>query len=126
MEYARLGRSNLEVSRICLGTMHFGTRTPEAEAFAIMDKALEMGINFFDTANVYGRPKTGQTEEIIGRWMAQGGGRRDRRGHLSLQDPQALRGFSPASADGPYRSLSGAPHRPHDHAGGVLAHLCAA
>ena len=78
MEYARLGRSNLEVSRICLGTMHFGTRTPEAEAFEIMDKALEMGINFFDTANVYGRPNTGRTEEIIGRWLAQGGGRRDR------------------------------------------------
>lgn len=77
MEYARLGRSNLVVSRICLGTMHFGTRTPEAEAFEIMDKALEMGINFFDTANVYGRPNTGGTEEIIGRWLAQGGGRRD-------------------------------------------------
>lgn len=78
MEYTRLGRSNVEVSKICLGTMHFGTRTPEAEAFEIMDKALEMGINFFDTANVYGRPQTGLTEEIIGRWMAQGGGRRDR------------------------------------------------
>lgn len=78
METTRLGRSNLEVSRICLGTMHFGTRTPEAEAFKIMDTALDMGINFFDTANVYGRPNTGRTEEIIGKWLAQGGGRRDR------------------------------------------------
>jgi aryl-alcohol dehydrogenase-like predicted oxidoreductase len=79
MDYRRLGRSNMTVSRICLGTMHFGSRTPEDEAFAIMDRALEMGINFFDTANVYGgRPNTGRTEAIIGRWLAQGGGRRDR------------------------------------------------
>ncbi len=78
METTRLGRSNMIVSRICLGTMHFGTRTSEAEAFEIMDKALDMGINFFDTANVYGRPNCGRTEEIIGRWLAQGGGRRDR------------------------------------------------
>ncbi len=79
MEYTRLGRSNLQVSKICLGTMHFGSRTPEAEAFAIMDAALDMGINFFDTANVYGgRPNTGRTEEIIGRWFQQGGNRRDR------------------------------------------------
>jgi len=77
METTRLGRSGLEVSRICLGTMHFGTRTSEDEAFRILDGALEMGINFFDTANVYGRPNTGRTEEIIGRWMGQGGGRRD-------------------------------------------------
>ncbi len=54
MEVTRLGRSNLQVSRICLGTMHFGSRTSETDAFAIMDAALEMGINFFDTANVYG------------------------------------------------------------------------
>lgn len=79
MEYTTLGRSNLIVSRICLGTMHFGSKTAEADAFAIMDKALEMGINFFDTANVYGgRPNTGRTEEIMGRWFQQGGGRRDR------------------------------------------------
>src|SRR5260221_8549198 len=79
MEYAKLGRSNLSVSKICLGTMHFGTRTPEKEAFQIMDKALDMGINFFDTANVYGgRAGRGVTEEIIGRWFQQGNGRRDR------------------------------------------------
>ncbi len=78
MKYTKLGRSNLTVSRICLGTMHFGGVTPEAEAFEIMDKALDMGINFFDTANVYGGPAgTGATEEVIGRWLNQGGGRRE-------------------------------------------------
>ena len=75
MKYAKLGRSNLMVSKICLGTMHFGGPTPEEEAFKIMDKALEMGLNFFDTANVYGG--RGKTEEIIGKWFKQGGGRRD-------------------------------------------------
>ena len=78
MQYSKLGRSNLTVSKICLGTMHFGPVTPEDEAFRIMDRALEMGINFFDTANVYGRKvHSGLTEEIIGRWFSQGGGRRD-------------------------------------------------
>jgi aryl-alcohol dehydrogenase-like predicted oxidoreductase len=78
MEHARLGRSGVEVSRLCLGTMNFGPLTGESESFAIMDRALELGINFFDTANVYGQ-KTGEgvTEQIIGRWLAQGG-RRDR------------------------------------------------
>ncbi len=76
MKYTRLGRSNLKVSRVCLGTMHFGRVTPEDEAFRIMDRALEMGINFFDTANVYGG--NGLTEEVIGRWFAQGGGRREK------------------------------------------------
>lgn len=71
MEYARLGRSNLEVSRICLGTMHFGPRADEATSHAILDRALEMGINFIDTANVYGGPGAfGHSEEIIGRWLA--------------------------------------------------------
>ena len=79
MEYAKLGRSNMSVSKICLGTMHFGTRTPEDESYRIMDKAMEMGINFFDTANVYGREAyCGRTEEIIGNWFQQGNGRRDR------------------------------------------------
>ena len=78
MQYTTLGKSNIEVSRICLGTMHFGTRTPEDEAFAIMDKAREMGINFFDTANVYGRAAyPGCTEDIIGKWFQQGNARRD-------------------------------------------------
>jgi aryl-alcohol dehydrogenase-like predicted oxidoreductase len=78
MEYTRLGASNLVVSKICLGTMHFGSKTAEPGAFAIMDAALEMGINFFDTANVYGgRPRTGRTEEIMGNWFSLGGGRRE-------------------------------------------------
>lgn len=78
MKYTKLGRSNLTVSRICLGTMHFGGMTPEEEAFKIMDRALELGINFFDTANRYGgKAGPGTTEEIIGRWFKQGGGRRD-------------------------------------------------
>ena len=53
MEYARLGRSNMRVSKLALGTMNFGVRTDEAEAFRIMDRALELGINFFDTATGY-------------------------------------------------------------------------
>jgi aryl-alcohol dehydrogenase-like predicted oxidoreductase len=79
MQYVRLGRTGLQVSRLCLGTMNFGPHTTEADSFAIMDRALELGINFFDTANVYGW-KTGEgvTEQIIGRWLAQGGGRRER------------------------------------------------
>jgi aryl-alcohol dehydrogenase-like predicted oxidoreductase len=78
MQYTRLGRSNMSVSKICIGTMHFGGVTPEDEACRIMDRALEMGINFFDTANVYGgKAGRGASEAIIGRWFAQGGGRRD-------------------------------------------------
>lgn len=79
MEYTHLGRTGLKVSRLCLGTMNFGPLTSEANSFAIMDKSLELGISFFDTANVYGwRKGEGVTEQIIGRWLAQGGGRRDR------------------------------------------------
>src|SRR5437868_12892403 len=78
MEYTRLGRTGLKVSRLCLGTMNFGPQISEADSFAIMDRALEHGINFFDTANAYGGQKgVGTTEQIIGRWFAQGGGRRD-------------------------------------------------
>ncbi len=78
MEYVRLGRTGLKVSRFCLGTMNFGPQTTEPDSYAIMDRALELGINFFDTANVYGWKKgEGVTEQIIGRWLAQGGGRRE-------------------------------------------------
>lgn len=73
MKYTRLGKSNLEVSQVCLGTMHFGSRNTEEESFKIMDKALDMGINFFDTANVYS--DKGKSEEIIGRWMKARGTR---------------------------------------------------
>jgi aryl-alcohol dehydrogenase-like predicted oxidoreductase len=76
MQYTHLGRTALKVSRICLGTMNFGPHTSEPDSFAIMDKALDVGINFFDTANVYGWKKgEGITEQIIGRWLAQGGRR---------------------------------------------------
>lgn len=79
MEYTHLGRTGLEVSRLCLGTMNFGPKTTEADSFAIMDKALDLGINFFDTANVYGwKLGEGYTEQIVGRWLAQGGGRREK------------------------------------------------
>ena len=79
MEYVHLGRTGLKVSRLCLGTMNFGPQTSEAESFRIMDSALERGINFFDTANVYGWKKgEGWTEQIVGRWLAQGGGRREK------------------------------------------------
>jgi aryl-alcohol dehydrogenase-like predicted oxidoreductase len=79
MDFTRLGRTGVKVSRICLGTMNFGPETEEADAHRIMDRALEAGINFFDTANVYGWGENkGKTETIIGRWFAQGGGRRDR------------------------------------------------
>ena len=74
-----LGRTGLKVSRLCLGTMNFGPQTTEEDSFAIMDRALEHGINFFDTADVYGWKRgEGITEQIIGRWFAQGGGRREK------------------------------------------------
>ncbi|GAA0737218.1 aldo/keto reductase [Dactylosporangium roseum] len=79
MEYTNLGRTGLTVSRLCLGTMNFGPKTAEPDSFAIMDRALEHGINFLDTANVYGwKLGEGVTEQIIGRWLAQGGGRREK------------------------------------------------
>jgi NDP-hexose 2,3-enoyl reductase len=79
MEYTNLGRTGLSVSRLCLGTMNFGPVTSEEDSFAIMDRALDLGINFFDTANVYGwKLGEGVTEQIVGRWFAQGGDRRDK------------------------------------------------
>ena len=78
VKHTRLGKHGVLVSNLCLGTMNFGWVTPEEESFKIMDRALELGINFFDTADVYGwSVEHGLTEEIIGRWFAQGGGRRD-------------------------------------------------
>ena len=79
MKYSKLGRSNLTVSRICLGTMHFGPYATEAESFRIMDRAIELGINFFDTANVYGGPQDrGRSETIIGSWLTRSPEKRDR------------------------------------------------
>src|SRR3954452_17790764 len=79
MEYTHVGRLGLVVSRLCLGTMNFGPHTPEDESHRIMDAAIAEGINFFDTANVYGRHLgVGSTERIIGDWFAKGGGRREK------------------------------------------------
>jgi NDP-hexose 2,3-enoyl reductase len=78
IQHRRLGRHGLLVSNICLGTMNFGWHADEKQSFAIMDRALELGINFFDTADTYGwTVRRGLTEQIIGRWLAQGGGRRE-------------------------------------------------
>ncbi|MBZ3900350.1 aldo/keto reductase [Streptomyces brasiliscabiei] len=79
MKYTQLGRTGLKVSRLVLGTMNFGPQTDEADSHAIMDAALDAGINFFDTANVYGWGENkGRTESIIGDWFAKGGERRDK------------------------------------------------
>ena len=77
MDYRFLGRTGLQVSPLCLGTMNFGNQTEEPDAHRILDRALEHGINFVDTANVYGGPGA-PTEEILGRWFAQGGLRREK------------------------------------------------
>jgi aryl-alcohol dehydrogenase-like predicted oxidoreductase len=79
LEHTHLGRTGLLVSRLCLGTMNFGPETSEEDSHTIMDRALDEGVNFFDTANVYGWQKgEGVTEQIVGRWFAKGGGRRDK------------------------------------------------
>lgn len=78
MQYTNLGRTGLTVSRLCLGTMNFGPETSEADSFKIMDRAINLGFNFFDTADVYGwKLGEGITEQIVGRWLSQGG-RRDK------------------------------------------------
>ncbi len=77
MEYGYLGRTGLKVSRLCLGTMNYGQYNTDEESYKIMDHAIDSGINFFDTANVYGSYK-GQTEEIIGKWLSLNGGRREK------------------------------------------------
>ena len=78
MKYVHLGRAGLSVSRICLGTMNFGPVTSKEDSFSIMDSAHAQGINFFDSANVYGWSDKGLTERIVGEWFAQGNGRRER------------------------------------------------
>lgn len=79
MKYTQLGRTGLKVSRLVLGTMNFGPQTDEPTSHGILDAALDAGLNFVDTANVYGWGENkGRTEEIIGTWFAQGGGRRDK------------------------------------------------
>lgn len=85
MKYSNLGRTGLKVSRIGLGTMNFGMETSEADSLAVLDAAVDAGINFVDTADVYGGPQSpdmkqgyGISEEYIGHWLAQASGRRDK------------------------------------------------
>lgn len=79
MEYTQLGRTGLKVSRLVLGTMNFGPVTDETDSHAIMDAAHAEGLNFFDTADVYGWGENkGRTEEILGSWFAKGGVRREK------------------------------------------------
>ena len=82
MKYTSLGRTGMKVSRLCLGTMNWGNATEEKEAFRIMDAALDLGINYFDTSNNYGGPgggsEHGLNETIVGKWFAQGGNRREK------------------------------------------------
>lgn len=94
MDYRPLGRTGAKVSPLCLGTMLFGDDTPESEAFQITDRAIEAGINFFDTANVYGR---GTSERVLGQAL-QRNGKRDRIvlatkafGRMDDDDPNAAR-----------------------------------
>ena len=105
MKHVHLGRTGLKVSPLCLGTMNFGPHTTEPDSHAIMDHALEVGVQFFDTADVYGWKKgQGLTEQIVGRWFAQGGARRERTvlatkvyGDMEpegVTDPNLVRGLS--------------------------------
>ncbi|MEU5668643.1 aldo/keto reductase, partial [Streptomyces longwoodensis] len=77
--YVRLGRLATRVSRLWLGTVNFSGRVTDEDALRLMDEALDRGINCVDTADIYGwRVHKGHTEELVGRWLARGGGRRDR------------------------------------------------
>ena len=93
MEYRRLGRTDLNVSLICLGTMTWGQQNTEADGHAQMDYALDQGINFFDTAELYSippRPETqGSTERIIGSWFKAR--RQPRQGDPGLEGGRPLR-----------------------------------
>lgn len=93
MDYTHLGRTGLKVSKLVLGTMNFGQHTAEADAHVILDSALDAGINLVDTANMYGGTAgPGTTEEIIGRWFAKGGDRRDRT-VLATKVYSSMKGF---------------------------------
>ena len=100
MEYRKLGKSALKVSTLCLGTMNFGPRTSEEESFAIMNDAMEAGINFFDTANQYGgKLGVGTTETIVGKWLTQNPQHREKivlatKVHQPMSDDVNDRGLS--------------------------------
>ncbi len=82
MQTVTLGASDLRVTPICLGTMTFGEQVSEADAHAIMDRAIERGVNFFDTAEMYpvppSAPTYSRTETIIGRWLSSRPGMRQK------------------------------------------------
>lgn len=100
MKYRRLGRTALQVSQLCLGTMNFGPRTPEDEAHSILDHTIDRGINFVDTANQYGGGLgAGTTEKIIGNWIAKNP---EKRRDLIL----ASKVYEPMSSDVNARGLS--------------------
>ena len=106
MEYNRLGRSNMMVSKVCLGTMHFGPKADEATSHAVLDRAFELGINFIDTANVYGGSAGfGRSEEIIGSWFAR---RPDVRDQVVLATKQYA-GQHPAAAPRTFSAFSADP-----------------
>lgn len=100
MQYRPLGKSALQVSELCLGTMNFGPRTSTADSFEILNQALEAGINFVDTANQYGgQLGVGTTEQILGQWLAEDASRRDRlviasKVHEPMSDDVNDRGLS--------------------------------
>jgi len=71
VQYTSVGRSGLQVSRVCLGTMNFGFVTDETTSFEIMDEAVEAGINFIDTADVYGGPQSDMEQGYGMRWRPQ-------------------------------------------------------
>ncbi len=104
MEYRQLGRSDIKVSKICLGTMTWGEQNTESEAHEQMDYATEHGINFFDTAEMYPvppRPETqGLTEHYIGSWLASRGGREN----LILASKVASTGMGAIRADSNLRA----------------------
>jgi len=79
MKYTTLGRSRVEVSSVCLGTMNMGRHLDDAASHELLDRALELGVNYFDTANRYGTPdRKHASEEILGSWFAGDPSRRDR------------------------------------------------
>ena len=144
MDYRFLGRTGLRVSPLMLGTMNFGMRkrgggvqTEEDEAFRIMDHGLDVGLNFFDTADVYGDGR-GLTESIVGRWFAQGDRRREKvvlatkvyntRSQwpndgkpLGAPHPAGVRRQPAPHADRSHRPVPDAPRRPRHAVGGDLA-----
>lgn len=114
MEYRKLGRSGLTVSRICLGTMTWGSQNSEAEAHAQMEYALEQGVHFWDTAELYPttprlRETSGRTEEFIGSWIAKTG-RRDEivlATKIAGEGNDTPRGGEPITGDAMRRALEG-------------------